>query len=164
MYVIQLCFICPPSDKTVSDGRTAGTVANLTLTADDLTSNHTRLDLIYNRLLDLIHRKDHPYIIGSFYFSLIIRKLLYLYAFFLSWKWTYVIQINVLRKRHRFVFLLLYKYSLVIDSFHCLGVLKAKYHAVFCVCMNIQYLLLCSHVLERNILDVCCRLRRLNSK
>jgi hypothetical protein len=49
------------------------------------------------------------------------------------------------KKAYFCLFLLLYKYSLVTDSFHGLGVLKANYHVVcslIILCVNTQYLLL----------------------
>jgi hypothetical protein len=63
MYVIQDCFICRPSDSTVSEdaGIESGTVATLALAVKR--SNRDELDLIYTRLylihtqVDLIHSR-----------------------------------------------------------------------------------------------------------
>jgi hypothetical protein len=67
MYCFQRCFICRPSDSTVSDGIEPRTDATLTLAVRRSNHSaidfrfHSRLDLIYTRLvliytrLDLIH-------------------------------------------------------------------------------------------------------------
>ncbi len=61
-YFIQHCFICRPSDSTVSedagiDPRTSAPAVRRSNLLDR-SHPHTRLDLIYNIRLDLIHLKE----------------------------------------------------------------------------------------------------------
>jgi hypothetical protein len=73
MYVIQLCFICPPSDSTVSEdaGIEPRTVATLALTvrrSNHLARSHPQLLV---KMEDRIKKKTIPRGVGNLLYKII---------------------------------------------------------------------------------------------